>query len=228
MKITWPVYIVTLIVGVVSFALASWLPISEVMKGMAAVPGVVALLVFVGQILRDVSAHERARELLGRKQDFSLSIASHMAEVTFDKHFAFCEAYSETLHTGLRQLFALGPTDYALTLGDELKGIRAKYAVWLSDEIESSLFPIEQTLREIGAHSRVLKSMPVGNARTKTVETMYKFFGVVIGLERPMKDDEAEASATKILDKLRDILGIKELAVLRQRALCRAMQRTDE
>lgn len=79
----------------VSFIAAWLLPVAELFKGFAAVPGVGALLNVLFQLWKDERAHERAVELLHRQQDFALATASHMANVAYDKHVMFCEAYVE-------------------------------------------------------------------------------------------------------------------------------------
>jgi hypothetical protein len=100
----------------VSFAAAWFLPVAELFKGLAAVPGIGALLNVLSQLWRDERAHERAVELLHRQQDFALATASHMANVAYDKHVSFCEAYVERTNRGLVELMASGPSKDALRL----------------------------------------------------------------------------------------------------------------
>jgi hypothetical protein len=226
---SWPIYLATVAVFVASFLLAWFLPVSETFKGIATVPGIGAMLAFLTQIWRDQREHERRQELQEREQDFTLGIASHMAAVAYNKHFEFCETYSEKLHDGLQRLLQSGPTETALALelADELKAIRARYTVWLTQEIEDRLFPGEHALRQVGASSRLLESLPVGPERTSVVEQVYNLFGVVIGVNAPMSEEDAERSATRVMESLRRLLGIRQLTALRQRALDAAERRTD-
>ena len=52
-------------------------------------------------------AHEI--EMEEAKNRFTVGAASHMANVAFDKHVQFCEAYSGEMFSALTTLFARGP-----------------------------------------------------------------------------------------------------------------------
>lgn len=52
-----------------------------------------AIVTVLYQLLRDQAAHARALELQERQQLFNLGVASHMANVAFDKHIHFSEQY---------------------------------------------------------------------------------------------------------------------------------------
>jgi hypothetical protein len=118
------VYVGSGAVLLASFAAAWLLPVAELFKGFAAVPGVGALLNVLFQLWKDERAHERTVELLHRQQDFALATASHMADVAYDKHVAFCEAYVDRTNRGLIELMISGPSKEVLSLAGDLHKIR--------------------------------------------------------------------------------------------------------
>jgi hypothetical protein len=221
-------YVASSVVFIASVAAAWLLPVPELFKGLASVPGVGAMLNVVIQLWREERAHERALDLLRRQQDFALATASHMANVAYDKHVRFCEAHIERTNRGLAELMRSGPSKEALTFAGDLLGIRIDHAAWLTAEIESKLLPFEAALRKMGAAEHLLDSLSVGERRTRVVDEIYKAFGVIVGVQQPHTDDEAAIAAAQIVDHLRDILGIKELTQLRLNATRLALGRVSE
>lgn len=208
-----------------SVAAAWFLPVSETFKGIAAIPGIAALCGVLVQLWSEKRAHERARELLFRQQDFALATASHMANIAYDKHVAFCEKYIERTNQGLGELMRDGPSLNVLKFASDLMRIRIDHTAWLTAEIEAELLPFEAALRKIGAGEGLLPSVPVGERRTRLVDEIYKAFGVVIGTHLPATDDEKAITTAKVIDHLRDVLGIKELTALRQTTTRFALRR---
>ncbi len=100
MRHSWRVYLVAAIVLVVSFVAAWTLPASEILRGIVGLPGVAALFATLYQILRDQAAHERVIELQERQELFNLGVASHMANVAFDRHVQFSERYTTKMLPG--------------------------------------------------------------------------------------------------------------------------------
>ncbi len=118
------IYLGSAVVLLASFAAAWLLPVPDLFKGLASIPGVGALLNVLLQLWRDQRSHERAVELLHRQQDFALATASHMANLAYDKHVAFCEAYIERTTKGLSDLMRCGPSKEALAFAGDLGAIR--------------------------------------------------------------------------------------------------------
>jgi hypothetical protein len=214
-----------LVVFIASFALAFFLPVPELLKGVLALPGVAALVGMLVQLGRDQLRYEHDRRQLARQQDFALATASHMAEVAYDKHVAFCEAYIERTNRGLQELFAQGPSEAALGFASDLYTIRMQYRTWLTAEIEERLIPYEKVLREIGAHSGLLDYLETGEERTRVVEAMYEAFKLASGIEPAASEEDKARSSAHVVDSLRDVLGIRELTVLRQAATRLAIDR---
>lgn len=212
-------------VFVASVATASLLPATDFFKDLASIPAFGALTAAVWKMWREEVEHERALSLKHLEHDFTLTTASHMAEVAYDKHVLFCEEYVARTNEGLQDLFREGSTEKALEFASDLFGIRTKHRVWLTDDIETALQPFEAALREIGAGEQVLKHVPVGTDRTALVNKVYRAFGLVLGLNQPETDDDYGATATRVIEKIRDILGIRELTLLRQEATRVAVNR---
>ncbi len=84
---------------------------------------------------------KRARETQEKQDALQIGVASHMAQVAFDKHVSFCEEYisevSKVLHVSTRQEER---SDLLAT------GIRQKWAIWLSSELDADLRGLERKL----------------------------------------------------------------------------------
>ena len=225
-RVSWPVYLTAAGVALASFAFARWMPIPDIFRGIAVVPGAGALLVFLGQVVRDALAHERQRALQVQQQDFRLGVASRMAEVVFEKHVAFCEAYLARVAAGMIELTGTGPRQEALGLASDLARIRIQYGAWISSDVEARVLPLEKALRKIGATAGVLESVPVGERRSRLVQEMYDAYGIVLGVQSALTEEEAQTAASRVFERLRELLGIQELTTLRQRAVREAISRT--
>jgi hypothetical protein len=213
---------------VASFGVATALPLPDTVRVLATIPGLTALCGMVVQILQDNLAHQRQIELQRRGQDFTLSVASHMSNTTFDKHVEFVEAYFAKINEGLQKLSGSGPNEYALQLSQELMAVRRHFAPWLTAEIDGRLFPLEHALRRIGAGSRFLESLPVGDQRSRVVDAMYSDFMVVMGLNEGASQDKRDMAAERIVDHLREMLGTGQLTRLRTSALHEAVTRLEQ
>ncbi len=223
--INWFVYIGCFIVLVLSFFAASFLPVDEIFKGIIAIPGVGALFMFLFQMWRDNRAHERAEELQNKQQDFVFGSASHMADVVYDKHAIFCEEYIERIQKGFQELMREGPSRNAMVIGRELVNIRQRHSAWLTKEIEKKLKPFEQALIKIGAKEGLIKDLPVGESRSKVIEEVYKFFGLIMGDEQSKDNEEAEISLEQNIENIREVLGVNTFTELRQKIAELAIKR---
>lgn len=220
-------YIGYIAVGIASFTAAWLLPLSELLKGVVSVPAVGALCLLLNQLWRDERAHDRALELQDRQQDFVLGTASHMAEVAYDKHVAFCEEYMARVQLGFQELFKEGATKNASNIGGDLVRIRFKHAAWLTSKLEEELKPFEMGLITMGAKKFELElsELQVGEQRTKLVKEIYKIFGLILGHEKPENEEESLMHMQKPIENVRKILGIDALMALRQGASDLAIKR---
>jgi hypothetical protein len=224
-KIKIAKYILYTIIFIFSFTLAYIIQTNYFFKGILALPAVGSLLSLLYKIYKDDRAHERTVELQTKQHDFILGTASHMAEVAYDKHVLFCEAYIERVQKGFQELLRDGPSANAMTIGRELVNIRQKHAAWLTKEIEAKLKPFEQTLIRMGAKDGLIYNLPMGEKRNKMIEEVYKSFGLILGHEKPTNEEEEGLAIDEIIEKIRVILGISILTEMRLRAAELAVKR---
>lgn len=221
-------YLLPLGVLVLSFLGATFLPIDDIFRGIISLPGGVALAYALYQLFRDDQQHRRKILLQDKQQDFILSTSSHIAEVAYDKHVLFCEEYIERIQKGRQELFRDGASTKTINIGADLVRIRQKHAAWLTDEIEEKLKPFEQVLIEIGSSEHYLQ-MTAGEGmnerKRETIDKIYKSFGLVLGHGKPESDQEADLHIDKVIDKIRDILGIKAMTKLRIKSTQVALDR---
>lgn len=222
---SWVPYIILAVVSIASFATTWLLPVSDFFKGLASIPGIGALISAVYQLWREQQLHERAVELLHRQQDFALAAASHMADVAYDKHVAFTEAYILRTNQGVDDLFDTGPSKAAMKFASDLRHIRKQHATWLSSEIEEKLICFESTLHRMGVNMAYLDNVAVGEGRSRVVDEVFKAFKTLLDVEKPTPGEETEIVAARITDHLRDVLGVKELTALRQHTTRLALRR---
>ena len=162
---------------------------------------------------------------------FSLGASSHMANIAFDKHVAFCEAYVAEMQATLSALYREGPHRDALEQAAALHSIQEKYRVWLTPEIEKDLEPFEKALREIGAGSGYVEAVREsgnrddGALRAETIKLIYQKFAEVVGLPQwNGQQVTTELTTRAIIEKLRAVLGISELTALRRIIVANAAQ----
>ncbi|MBX9960022.1 MAG: hypothetical protein K2Y15_07800 [Burkholderiaceae bacterium] len=200
----------------------------ELIKELAGVPLVLALTAALFQIIRDQSAHERSEVLMRYQNSFAMGATSHMANVAFDKHAKFCEEYIKESYAALQTIFREGPTPEALNHASNLVSIRAKYAVWLTTEIENQLQPFEAAFRQMGASAGYVAATVGERTATQRKEHIDRMYRLLAQLSSQKEWDGEEltddlAIATQI-QRLRSILGIDELSKLRQSLLMRAVK----
>jgi hypothetical protein len=157
-------------------------------------------------------------DLQNKQQDFVLGTASHMAEVAYNKHVVFCEEYIERVEKGRQELFAEGASRNALNIGRELVNIRQKHSPWLTRDIEDSLKPFEQALIMIGAKEGLIDKLNIGEQRNSVIQEVYRAFGLVLGHEKPLTEEDANLHIDKVIEIIRNILGIDILTKLRIKA----------
>lgn len=214
----WSTYIFLIIVLIISFLFALFLPVDEIFKGIAAIPGIGALCLSLYKSWKD-------EQLQNKQQDFILGTASHMAEVAYDKHVLFCEEYVDRLQKGLQEIYRDGASKNSMNIGRELVNIRQKHSAWLTKKIEGELRPIETALIEMGAKENLLDYQGVGEERSKTVERVYRLLGLVLGHEKSENDEESKMAIEEVIEIIREILGINTLTELRLEATKLALSR---
>ena len=212
-------YAISILVIILSTLLITFLPTSETVKTIFSLPGLAGLFMLLVQGWRDQVAHERSLELQKRKQDFDLAIASHMANVVFDKQVAFSEQYSQRLYEIIKKLGQEGPSVNATTYSKELHDLRIEFAPWISKELNRNLMPYEGALREIGALAHLEKVAPNDPNRPAFINKMYTITSKFLGINFGENEKEPEDFALTVLEHLKDVLSIPDLEALRRRAI---------
>lgn len=237
--------------GVIALAsaAASYHAVEGLVRNAASVTLFVALAGFVITLVRDEGAHQRAIELADRAHErslaaedreherllaaserearFALGVSSHMANVAFDKHVAFCEAYAQVADKALSAIFREGPTADAVYLSGSLLEVRRTHAVWITQEIDEKLQQFEHLFVEMGASAGYVQStqgVPEASQRQEHVDRMYKHLSTLTGALKwkDEKLDEEKAVITTIR-WLRNVLGTEELNAMRRAFVKRAM-----
>lgn len=213
------VYLISSLVFLVSGLSAYFLRNNEVIKSFLTVP-------FVGSLCLALYKSWKDDQLQNSQQDFILGIASHMAEVAYDKHVIFCEEYISRLQKGLEELYQKGASKYSLTIGRELAEIRQKHSAWITEQIEKELTPLEDAFIEIGIKGYSLDHEPTGPQRTQIVKRIYEVFGLLLGdKSEDVEIEESKVAIGDVIEKIRNILGINALTELRLETIKIAVKR---
>lgn len=97
------------------------------------------------------------RSLQGATQRFSLGITSHMATVAFDKYVAFCEEYVEAVSSSVPTFVEEGARQTPLNAVEFLR-IRRKWALWLTDDVETKLDKFERLIPRVGSEAPFIEA----------------------------------------------------------------------
>jgi hypothetical protein len=215
------IYAVLAAVFLGSFTLAWLLTTNPVGREIATAPAVLSLVGALYQLIRDEAAHVKQLALQHDQQRFELGATSHMANVAFDKHVAFCEEYVPELHKILESLAVKGATDSMVAAAQKLLDIRRRHSVWITPDVEDQLGYFESALAIIGAAAAIGKMDPEKAEERGYLREMRDMLADVVGTEKddPTKAIDRDIAVTTILDRIRDILGVRQLIVLRQRLL---------
>jgi len=181
------------------------------------------------QLLREEITHQHQCEIQRTQESFSLGATSHMANVAFDKHVAFCEEYLEEMHKIVITLFREGPDEAALDHCKKLYEIRRKYATWITRDLVAALTPYETALRTIGAAAHFVETTRLtGNERrNEKIDEMHRLFEAVLGEAVGNGEPDPERDTDQVMGKLREILGIEELTLMRVRLVKRALKASE-
>lgn len=223
MNVSWPFYIAVTVICLVSFFVGKLLP-TEFLQNLTGLPMVGALAAALFQLIRDQLKHEDSVALQHDQQHFDVGITSHMANVAFDKHVEFCESYIKTLQKGLTEMWARGPSPQCLELANDLVEIRLSYRAWIVFDLDHRVLQFESALRKVGGSSILFKDMEVGESRTHKIQQMYEIFDKLLALPQDGKEIDETLASSRIMDYLQDLLGAKELALLRSSLIKKAIK----
>ncbi len=186
---------------------------------MFSLPAIAGLFSLLVQGWRDQVTHERALELQQRQHDFDLAVASHMANIVFDKQVSFCEKYSQTLYSIVRRMFQEGPSEDTAQYANELVNIRIEFAPWISKELAEKIKPFEAALREIGSFGMLEKRAPNDPHRSTFIEKMFSIYTKFLGISMEGLPREPESAADKVIEHFTEVLNVFDLEILRRSAI---------
>ena len=221
------IYIIYGAVFCLSSLMALLLPVSDLFKDIASLPATGSLFSILYQLWRDSRAHERALEMQNRDQDFTLGIASYMAEVAYNKHALFCEEYIERVQRAFQEMMREGVSGNMLKIGGDLVRIRQRHSAWLTKSIDEKLHSFEKKLIEIGAKDNLLqRGVLTDEKRTKIVNEIYDHFELIMESKKPHNEEESNLAIGQVIERIREILGITTLTELRMKAVSLSLERT--
>lgn len=214
------IYIVLSAIFAASFiSLLLW-PQIEAIKTFAAIPLVGSLVLALFQILRDQVAHAHNLIAIDRQNNFALGVSSHMANLAFSRHVEFAEKYLIEVLETLKTLATEGPTSQALNHSFNLRRLREEYALWLTAKIDEELGEFERVVTNIGSSAHYTQVAPNGDQFITHQNRQYKLYAQFMDFGE--WDGEAltdELAYRKLIDKLREILGTRELTEMRAHLL---------
>lgn len=223
----WWVYGIYGLVFVASATLIAITPAArQVVQNIAGAVSIAALLAALFQLVRDSTAHERAVWLKRDEQHFAIGVTSHMANVVFDKHVVFCEAYITKVQETVTALLRNGPTGDALNWAVALRVVRQQHEAWITTAMAERLEAFEGVLRKMGAEAHTVDrsggvpELPDSMRRQRdNIDMRFRqllpdLFGEDV--------DRQGASAAAIIQHARDILGIEQLVEMRSEIIRRA------
>lgn len=225
MKHTAKTYLGLAIVFLGSVVVTLLLPIDEVFKGVAAIPGIGSLIIALYQLFRDQASYEKQIALQQQQQFFNLGVTSHMANIAFDKHVEFCEKYMAEVHLTMFTLFQRGPTEKVSEHAAKLYLLRQEYAAWITAEISTNLDPFQNALSKLGSQARLVDAMKNENTTQKILLEMYDTFDNIMDLKKKDRDKiNPDIAVENIKTRIRSILGIEELTLIREKVIKEAIR----
>ncbi len=224
-------YGISIVVIVLSAIMIYVLPLSNSFRELFSLPAIMGLFSILVQGWRDQISYEREKELQKKQHEFELSVASHMANVVFDKQVEFCEKYYQKMVdiiSNLGSVLFRDIGDMGRNYVKELKEIRRLYSPWISSETENKLVVYENKLWDISAGSFFSTLSPNSTEEEKQFEkktkSIFEVYAEYLGIK--YFDGErmhVKDAASIVLDDLKEILGVTDLETLRRNSLNRAV-----
>ena len=115
-----------------------------------------------------------------------------MATVAFDKHIGFCEEYIEEVSKALEALIPIGNEQEPLDPGS-FSRIRRKWALWLTNEIDTTLERYEGRITQIGGEAPAVDA----DGHRGSNETAIK--DAIAFLRKVLRTEELTALRNKIV-----------------------------
>jgi hypothetical protein len=223
-KSVWP-YVMLVVVFVVFASLAYVLRADDILAAIAGNVGVVALIGALFQLFRDQAAHDKATALAREDQHFQVGVTSHMSNVVFDKHVAFCEAYMAKVRETVATLVKNHANIEAVHRANELYRIRWEHGTWVTSAMSARLAQFEDAIRKMGADAHFVGTTgdipQYAEQRAKAIEFVHAEFQRVLPHLFGKTAEDGIGSET-IEERVREMLGVNALVEMRTALVQRA------
>jgi hypothetical protein len=197
----------------------------QTVQNVAGGVGVAALLGALFTLVRDSTAHERAVWLKRDEQQFNLGVTSHMANVVFDKHVVFCEAYIRIVHEAVDALLRSGPSKDALGWATKLNDLRRAHTPWVPVQVTKELEYFEYELRRMGADNYIANMPGVRGTKSgiDANNAMHeRFLRLLLDVIEGSDTEKKGKSAVDVIQLVGEVLDIERLVELRGELVRRA------
>jgi hypothetical protein len=150
----------------------------------SAIPAAIGVTIvkYLGDSMLERQKARQSSELEERKNTFSIGATSHMATVAFDKHIEFCEEYVEEVYNALQALVQDGMPQQPLDVASFFR-IRQKWALWLTNEIDSELEQFERRVTQLGGEAPAFDANGDQVSNQSSIKTAIAFLRGVLRTE---------------------------------------------
>jgi uncharacterized protein (DUF2267 family) len=168
--------------------MALWAFVRYIYDAVGGAAIIVLLVKYVGDRLLQRQTEQHSKEQAEMQNAFSMGATSHMATVAFDRYVSFCEEYVEAMSNALYTFIQAEAKGKPLDARG-FSRIRQKWALWLTDDVESKLDEFERRITRV--HSEAPVYDPDGTQAS------------------------IESSIKSVIAVLRKVLATEELTALR-------------
>lgn len=162
------------------------------------------------------------------ESSFAVGVMSNMANVAFNKHIEFCEAYLERADLALSELLMNASAKTTLEHVEKLAAIRRKYALWVNTEMGEFLTKFQNALAEIWAVDRKIehsdRAMFTFQQRQDLVTDFFSRLQTLVGITPEADVAPDGVTRERVLQFLRSNLGADDLTKLRLYHLSQAVR----
>jgi hypothetical protein len=223
--ITRTIYFKASLIFAISLAVSALPAVPDVIKNLLVVPAVGSLSLMLIELFRDQLAHERAVELQNKQQNFTLGVASKMAEIVFEKQVKFVEAYIEIVNEIVELMRGKGFTQEVMQPALKLGEIRKANTAWVSEQTDAQLEEFEYALRDLAGTVKMMdEGLSFESDALAIRKAAYTRWKQITGRSVPA-DGEPNVQFGYILKQIKHILKTDELVELRDIAIESATKR---
>ncbi|MGY6240101.1 hypothetical protein ACW910_21700 (plasmid) [Burkholderia ambifaria] len=159
------------------------------------------------------------RDAISRAFD---TAGSHMAIVAFDRYVQFCEEYTTQFREAIAGIIQTGPHENAITYSGELLRLRTRWALWVTDDVNTRLERFEKVLRQMGSDAHLSSPELAASVpnQSELINRMYKAFSDLLALGNWNGEEaDKDIAIATMVSHLKETLGIEQFGMLRQLTL---------